>query len=182
MLKTEENPVFAAVRTGAEFDAALTADVNVIFSLCTPIKELESMIKRAHENNKYIFIHADMTEGISRDKAGIEYIAGFGADGIISTHSALVRFGKELGLKVVQRFFFVDSQSVKTAKSTLKTFRPDMVEIMPASSCGFIADFCRELSIPLIAGGLITEKKDIINALSAGAEAVSTGKKELWNE
>jgi len=123
-----------------------------------------------------------MTEGISRDRAGIEYIAGFGADGIISTHSALVRFGRELGLKVVQRFFFVDSQSVKTAKATLKAFKPDMIEIMPASSCGFIADFCRENSIPLIAGGLITEKNDIIKALSAGAEAVSTGKKELWNE
>ena len=34
--------------------------------------------------------------------------------------------------------------------------------------------------IPLIAGGLISDKKDIMAALSAGADAISTTNEALW--
>ncbi|MFQ8953550.1 MAG: glycerol-3-phosphate responsive antiterminator [Oscillospiraceae bacterium] len=36
--------------------------------------------------------------------------------------------------------------------------------------------------MPVIAGGLIETKQEVTAALSANAIAVSTGKKELWNE
>ena len=35
-------------------------------------------------------------------------------------------------------------------------------------------------ALPVIAGGLIETKDEIFAALSAGASAISTGKKELW--
>lgn len=35
--------------------------------------------------------------------------------------------------------------------------------------------------IPMIAGGLITEKEDVIAALSAGAIAVSSTNQDVWN-
>ncbi len=35
--------------------------------------------------------------------------------------------------------------------------------------------------MPIIAGGLIKEKKDIMNSLSAGAIAISTTTHKLWN-
>ena len=38
-----------------------------------------------------------------------------------------------------------------------------------------------EMEIPLIAGGLITDKEDVIHALSAGAIAVSTTLSDVWN-
>ena len=34
--------------------------------------------------------------------------------------------------------------------------------------------------IPLVAGGLISDKKDIIAAFDAGVDAVSTTREELW--
>ena len=37
-----------------------------------------------------------------------------------------------------------------------------------------------EVRVPIIAGGLIQTKKDIIESLSAGAMAISTTKQELW--
>ena len=37
-----------------------------------------------------------------------------------------------------------------------------------------------KLSVPVIAGGLISDKEDIIAALDAGATAISTTKEELW--
>ena len=34
--------------------------------------------------------------------------------------------------------------------------------------------------IPLIAGGLIADKEDVMGALSAGASAVSTSRQDVW--
>ncbi|MBQ3075076.1 MAG: glycerol-3-phosphate responsive antiterminator, partial [Clostridia bacterium] len=38
----------------------------------------------------------------------------------------------------------------------------------------------KEVSVPLIAGGLIETKAEVMDALQSGAIAVSTGKEELW--
>ena len=60
--------------------------------------------------------------------------------------------------------------------------RPDMVEVMP----GICPRVIRRLSsaegrrLPVIAGGMIEEKEDIVEALSAGASGVSTSRTELW--
>lgn len=57
-----------------------------------------------------------------------------------------------------------------------------MVEIMPGIMPEIIERLKIEIKIPIIAGGLISDKKDIIAALSAGADAVSTTKTGLWSE
>ena len=67
-----------------------------------------------HLNNKIIFIHIDLSEGIGKDRSGIEYLSRSGADGIISTRANLIRIAKEFGLLTVQRFFAYDSQGVKS--------------------------------------------------------------------
>ena len=36
-------------------------------------------------------------------------------------------------------------------------------------------------TLPIIAGGLISNKEDILNGLSAGALAISSGDPKLWN-
>jgi glycerol-3-phosphate responsive antiterminator len=35
-------------------------------------------------------------------------------------------------------------------------------------------------NMPLIAGGLLSDKKDVMAAFAAGADAVSTTRQELW--
>ena len=37
------------------------------------------------------------------------------------------------------------------------------------------------LHVPIIAGGLISEKEDVINALDAGAIAISSTNQQVWN-
>ena len=39
----------------------------------------------------------------------------------------------------------------------------------------------KELGVPIIAGGLIADKEDVIQALDAGAIAISTTNKDVWN-
>lgn len=174
----EASPVIAAVRDKF-FEKALNSPVDVIFLFGGGILTIEDRINAAHRAGKYIFVHIDLTEGISRDRHGIEFLSHCGVDGIISTKSSLIRVAKECGLITVQRFFAYDSQGVESINDILASSTPDIVEILP----GVIGKIIERFSggnIPLIAGGLIETKQEVTNALNLGAFAVSTGKEELW--
>jgi len=62
-----------------------------------------------------------------------------------------------------------------------QTVKPDLIEVMPGVMPGVIGRITRQVSIPVIAGGLIDSKQDIIEILKSGALGASTGKAELWN-
>jgi glycerol uptake operon antiterminator len=66
-----------------------------------------------------------------------------------------------------------------TIKS-IKSIRPDMIEIMPGVMPNVIRRINSQLQIPVIAGGLIDSEQDVKDALSAGAVGISTSKKTLW--
>lgn len=51
---------------------------------------------------------------------------------------------------------------------------------MPGVMPKVIRQMAETLSVPVIAGGLISDKEDIIAALDAGAASISTTKEELW--
>lgn len=126
-------------------------------------------------------MHIDLAEGIGKDKYGILWLKNLGADGIISTRTQLVRAAKDVGILSIQRFFMLDTKGMHSVMETIENTRPDFIEIMP----GVIPKALRLFSsgsIPVIAGGLIETKAEVTDALSAGAVAVSTGKKELWAE
>lgn len=180
-------PIIAAARTPDDFLAAVKSPCDIIFWLSPTIMTLESYIARAHSmeedgEEKNIFVHIDMTDGIGKDSAGLEYLHYLGVDGIISTRGNLIKSAREVGLMTVQRFFIVDSRSISTAFDTVRSSRPDMIEIMPGLMPGIITRFAQNTDIPVIAGGLIECKDDVISALSAGASAISTSKQELWFE
>lgn len=186
MINIEDFPIIAAARHSEEFLAAVDSPCDIIFWLSPNIMTLKSDLAKArsHPNgdDKKIFVHIDMADGIGKDSAGLEYLAYLGIDGIISTRGNLIKAAKESGLMTVQRFFILDSHSVVTAFETIKSSRPDMIEIMPGLMTRQISLFAETTDIPVIAGGLIETKSDVIGALSAGASAISTSKKELWFE
>ena len=43
-----------------------------------------------------------------------------------------------------------------------------------------LKDIRAYVNVPVIAGGLLTDKKDVMSALSAGADAISTTNRALW--
>ena len=181
MLEIDNNPVIAAVHSVEEFELALDSPVDVIFVLNTNIFSVSEYVKRGHVKEKYIFFHADMTEGIAKDSCGVEFLAKSGADGIISTRSNMLRYAKELGLYTVQRFFIIDAQSVKTSVESARQVSPDFIEIMPGLVTKVITRIKSSVSVPIITGGLIETKHEIMEALSAGAAAVSTSNPVLWS-
>ncbi len=176
--KLENCPVVAAVREDG-FEDALNSPSEVIFLLGCSILTVADLVKKAHEQGKLILVHIDLADGIGKDKAGIQYLTKCGVDGIISTRSHLIRAAKELGLITVQRFFALDSQGVDSIGDVLNSSLPTLVEIMPGVAGKVINRFAKA-KVPVIAGGLIETKGEVMEALSQGALAVSTGKKDLW--
>ena len=104
-----------------------------------------------------------------------------GADGILTTKTGMIRSARDIGLITVQRFFIVDSHSVDTAVDSIKIAKPDVVEIMPGVVEKKIKEFAEKVDTPILAGGLIEFEEEVDNAIDAGAKAVSTANKKLWN-
>lgn len=173
------NPVISAVRKDSDFESAVNSKSNLIFMLKADVMTIGDLLKT--KKDKKVFVHIDMAEGVGKDKKGIELLKSMGVDGIITTKNHLVYSAKEQGLYTVQRFFIIDSASVNTALESVNNTKPDFAEVLPASLPKIIKRFVEETKVPIIAGGLVEEKADIIQALSAGAQAVSTTRKELWD-
>lgn len=176
----ERSPVIAATdREG--WGSAISSEAEVLFHLGADILTAAEDIAMAKQNEKSVFIHIDLAEGIGKDKAGISWLKAVGADGIITTRAQLVRAAHEIGLTAVQRFFILDSKGMSSIAEMLESTRPELIEIMPGVIPKALKHFSAQ-DIPVIAGGLIEVKSEVTAALSNGAFAVSTGKRDLWND
>ena len=172
--------IIAAVRSTNELEKAVLTEVDTVFLLGTNIEEIESQIKLKNEYKKELYVHIDLADGIGKDEYGIKYLKKIGVDGIISTKIGLIKLAKKEGLKTVQRFFIVDSHSIETTLESVSSSKADMIEIMPGLLYKVILSLSKELTQPIVAGGLIESPNEVKLALESGASAVSTGKKELW--
>ena len=177
-----ENPVIAAVRNNEELEKAENSRVKIVFVLYGTILTLPEMCRKLHEAQKLVFVHADMIEGLRGDLAGVEFIKTTAAPtGIVSTRANIIKFAKQLHMQTILRVFLLDSLSLQTGVKNILETSPDAVEIMPGIACRYINEVERKINAPVIAGGLIVDKEQVIESLSSGAVAISTSKEELWD-
>ncbi len=178
-----DSPVIAAVKDEEGLDKSLKTDCRIIFILYGNICSLTTIVERIKNRDKLAIVHADLVQGLSAKTEAIDYIKNnTKADGILSTKGNLVKHAADIGLIGILRNFIIDSMAMKNVNKQVELAHPDMIEIMPGIMPEIIEKLKNEIKLPLIAGGLISDKKDVIAALSAGADAVSTTKEELWNE
>jgi glycerol uptake operon antiterminator len=57
---------------------------------------------------------------------------------------------------------------------------PKAVEIMPGIVPSMIELILKKTNVPVIAGGLISKKEHVIDAIKAGATGVSTSSEKIW--
>lgn len=182
----EANPVIAAVKNDAGLQAAVEMEeIQMIFVLYGDVCTIPAILERIKAAGKKAMVHIDLIAGLSAKEISVEFIARqTRADGIITTKPALVRRAKELGIFVVLRFFVIDSLALKNIENLemqCRTSRPDFIEVLPGVMPKVLGRIAKVSRIPMIAGGLITEKEDVIAALSAGAIAVSSTNQDVWN-
>jgi len=181
----EANPVIAAVKSDAGLQAAVEMEeIQVIFVLYGDVCTIPEILERIKAAGKKAMVHIDLIAGLSAKEISVEFIARqTRADGIITTKPALVRRAKELGIFAVLRFFVIDSLALKNIENLemqCGTSRPDFIEVLPGVMPKVLGRIAKVSRIPMIAGGFITEKEDVIAALSVGAIAVSSTNQDVW--
>ena len=175
--------VIPACRTEAELAAALRLpQAPSLIILFGDINSLPELIRRTDEAWKFLLLHLDLIGGIGRDRAGIQFLARLGVKGLITTKPQLAKIARQEGMRVIQRMFLVDSESLRTGISLLKGFRPDAIEALPASTpASVLAELKAATDVPILVGGLVRSADDVMQAVANGAFAVSTSQRELWN-
>lgn len=180
--KLELAPVIAAVKNDEELTEALLTDLEVVFVLQSHLMELTELSERIKKSGKIAILHADLVKGLSSDETAIDYIKkSTSFDGIISTKSAIVRYAKRHQLLAIQRFFLLDSSALANVERQLLQTEADLVEVLPNVSPKIIKVLVKQSRKPLIVGGLIRDKEDIMGALGAGSLAVSTTDHHVWS-
>lgn len=176
------HPVIAAARTPDAVLRASKSPVAAVFLLGGSIFDLEKMVLTVHDADKYAFLHIDLAEGIGRDEAAVEWcVRNLHIDGLISTRPQLIRKASDMGVVTIQRLFLMDSSSFAHGQRLLKNTPPHMAEVLPGIAPKAVRQLCETLNKPVIAGGMISERSEILEALNAGALAVSVSDERLWN-
>lgn len=176
------NPVAAAAGNEEELSLALESDCRVVFLLMGNVLDIGSLTRRVHERGKLCVIHIDLIDGYSNKEIAVDAVCReTGAAGIISTRGALIKRAKQLGMAAIQRGFMLDSRSLSSFEAQIRQSRPDFVEILPGLLPKVIATLKERVDVPIIAGGFIHEKEDVIAALQAGALAVSASSPKIWS-
>lgn len=177
----ETSPVIAAIKDDKGLQDCFSSECQAVFILYGTICNIEQIVADLKAHGKYAMVHADLVQGLGSKEVVVDFLKSHTqADGIISTKPQIVRRAMELGMFGVLRAFIIDSMAVRNIEKMIESFRPDMVEVMPGVMPKIIRALRENTDIPLIAGGLISEKKEVMELFAAGADAISTTKEELW--
>jgi len=177
-------PVIAAIRNVEDLQMNELNGSAVLFVIGGSIFDLPALVHRAERLRKMVFVDIDLIKGVGKDSQGIRYLAREGrVHGVITTKSNLIRSARKEGLVSVQRIFVLDSDSLSGGLNVIGKSAPDAVEVLPGLILPKIMDRIRvKTTIPVIAGGLITERKEIQEIVSSGAIGVSTSSAHLWRK
>ncbi|OPF50619.1 antiterminator [Clostridium baratii] len=176
----ENNPVIAAVKNFEELNIAINSNIEIIFVLFGDVLNVKEISEIIDQNNKIGIVHIDLIEGLNQKEAAVKYLKKETKfKGIISTKSQAIRLAKENGFIVIQRSFVFDTISLENVKNHLAS-NIDAIEILPGLIPKVIEELTNNSSKPIICGGLIETKDEVMMALSSGASSVSTTKREIW--
>lgn len=178
----ECSPVVAAVKDFDGLQRCFESESRVIFILFGDICSIADIVEKIKAHGKIAMVHIDLINGLSAKEIAVDFIRKYTqADGIISTKQLLIRRAKELGMYTIFRFFVIDSMAYENISRQLSAVRPDLIEVLPGVAPKVIKKICAQTSVPVIAGGLIAEKADVMSMLKSGAMSISTTNQALWS-
>ena len=181
----EAAPVIAAVKDDEGLEICLTSEVEAVFILFGDICTIADIVARVKDAGKIAMVHMDLITGLSSRDISTDFIRKYTrADGIITTKANLITHAREIGLVTVLRYFVIDSLalfSIERRSRENRDSQPDMIEILPGIIVPkMVRKICSMSKVPVLCGGLIQEKEDVMNALANGAAAISTTCPEVW--
>ena len=183
--KLEANPVIAAIKDDRGLEKAIKTECEIIFILYGDVCTIPGIVERIKSSGKLAMVHLDLVTGLNNTKEiSVDFIKNnTHADGIITTKGNLIGRAKELGLYTVLRYFVIDSMALVNIEKQDKhgISQPEVIEILPGIVLPKIIKRINKASrVPVLAGGLIGDRDDVMNALNNGVLAVSTTNEEVW--
>ncbi len=183
--KIEASPIIAAITDDEKLERCLRSEIDVVFILYGDVVTIPGIIDRIKDTGRTAMVHLDLVSGLMQKDISLDFIRyKTRADGIITTRSNLIHHAKELGLSTVLRFFILDSMALSNIEKQSQlghAAQPDVIEVLPGI---IVPKIMRKISamssVPVIAGGLIKEREDVVNMLNNGAVAISTSTPDVW--
>lgn len=176
----QENPIIAAVRSDDDLAQSLASDVRVVFVLYGDVCSIAAIVERIKAAGKLAVVHIDLITGLSAKEVAVDFLKqATRADGVISTRPNLIVRAKELGYFTLLRVFVIDSSALKAALCA-RQIAPDALDILPGLMPEIIRTVRQKTGLCVLTGGLITTKRQIMQALDAGALAISTTDPAVW--
>jgi glycerol uptake operon antiterminator len=174
--------VIAAVRSEETLTYALASPIKIVYLLFGNPMNIANMVKAVQDHGKLPLVNADLLQGFSRDAFAVEYLAKCGTAGIISTNHETLRAARAQELVTVLRTFMIDSASLDSGRRFLAHFQPDAVELLPAIAAPLVIDRIREdyPDLHVVAGGLVSNLKQVDALIAAKIDAVSLSDPRLW--
>lgn len=177
----EDSPVIAAVKNDAGLGKCLTCDSKIIFILYGDILTIPQIVETVKSAGKIAMVHIDLIQGLASKEIAVDFIHTYTkADGIISTKAPIIQRARELSMYTVMRFFLLDSMAYASIEKQLSHIHPDVIEVLPGPMPSVVKKVCSIARRPVIAGGLVSEKANVMSLLDAGASCISTTNEAVW--
>lgn len=182
MEATEACPVIPAVKNDEWLDYCTNSECGIVYIIYGDICNIADIVLKVKDAGKKAIVHLDLIAGLSSKEISVDFIQKYTkADGIISMKPGIIKRANELGIFTIQRFYMMDALNYANIVKHVKNCNPDVVEFLPAGLPKIIGYLLEEIDKPVVASGLIMDKEDVMGALKAGAFAVSTTNREVWD-
>ena len=89
-------------------------------------------------------------------------------------------FSIETRLAAILRVFLLDSIALESLDK-IPANLPDCLDLLPGAMPKILRRVCAKAKVPVLTGGLIADKEDVMAALEAGATAISTTNQAVWD-
>lgn len=174
--------IIPAAKNMKQFESILESGYNYGVFLDTHVAQLRSLYQMARAREKNMLLHADLVHGLKNDEFAAQYLCQeIKPFGIISTRAGVIATAKKKGILAIQRLFLLDTIALEKSYTLVEKTQPDFIEVLPGVMPHMIAEVNERTGIPILAGGLIRSVEEVEMALAAGATAVTTSNKNLFD-
>lgn len=174
-------PILPAARKMKDLEKVVNMSYEYIVILDTHVSQIKSIVDLAKAHGKKTLLHADLILGLKNDESAAEFLCQVVKPaGLISTKAGVIGKAKQNGLLAIQRVFLLDTSALNKSYVLLERTKPDYIEVLPGIMPSMITEVHERTKIPIFAGGLIRSVDDVMQALQAGASAVTTSNVKLW--
>ena len=182
MEATENCPVIPEIINDEWLEALSESDCDIVYIVYGDICTIPEIVEKVKAAGKMAIVHMDLIVGLSSKEISVDFLKKYTkVDGIISMKPAMIKRANDVGLFTIQRFYLMDRFTYANIEKHIKNCNPDIVEFLPAGLSKVMSFLIEKIDRPVVASGLTQDKDDVMGALKAGAIAVATSNRRVWD-